>query len=285
MNEENNSEFELDEIYYDHRGNVVKLIAYTTDNRYVVQRELCDYYGETYFDDTIVLSAIFHDVPNNSIVNHLKKEIEQLEITRSELLTEIAILETKESILQKAQKLAQYQGLEYIEDFLSKDINFFIEISDYRLKICSKGEFDVRGYHGRQKGSPRLISLKYYKGQFQWFINEYQDGSGLENIFIPCPSLEVAVERVATILSKELTKIQDAIEKGINCNNLHDIEVVKQSMEIGLEIPKIVNDFYKEQKRQGIENIIKAELERIRESQTIISEYKTKLEELEKEDK
>ncbi len=101
---------------------------------------------------------------------------------------------------EQLKKLKQHQALQRIEDYLDGKFTHFLDV-DYGVKLVSKE--DALKKQDRYDDGMKLLTLfGSVKGDLQWRINRYSDGSGGNKDVYPCKSEEEAIAIVRNLYAK-----------------------------------------------------------------------------------
>ena len=195
---------------YLHDGTEVEVVAKLDDSRVLVRAWMEDTdRGELFLSDCIriVYESDLHENPPTEVVN---KEIEKAKARLRKLERRAAEVQSKSSRLEREykqliDKLSRYKPLEYIEQFLDGKITHFVVIPGY-------GEWKIKTLDEMQSryGGTKLLSLfGESKGNLEWCINSYPDGSGLWTHVVPCLSYEHAIEVMQERINDEVAKSAD----------------------------------------------------------------------------
>lgn len=94
---------------------------------------------------------------------------------------------------QQMEKLAKFPRLARLFDYLDGKITHFV-VSDYQHAALIKtwDEFAIYREDGRDKGVKLLTLFGDSKGNTEWRLNHYNDGSGNNKVCQPCTSEEEA---------------------------------------------------------------------------------------------
>jgi len=151
----------------------------------------------------IIVDKVYDKPPTAKIekdTQHLIDRLDELTIELCDLVKDRGNLKREikelESVLESVKK---YKGLENIEDFMEKRITHVVVDKGYSRDIF---EFDeIMATDSRYDGGVKLITLfGKTKGDLQFKINAYSDGSGCnDNIFL-CKSYDEAVLKLTEII-------------------------------------------------------------------------------------
>lgn len=169
-----------------------------------------------------IVDKVFKSAPREIFderIKELRSEIAAAEFKLDE--TKSDILDAMKERVRLVTKLAQVPALKRIEDFIEGRMTHFVLI-EYRYEIKTLAELKESVDHRRD--TKLLTLLGTTKGDLQWRINQYSDGSGSQYEIIPCASIEEAQEvRASRIQADMLAPASDrkfltAVEAAFQCN-------------------------------------------------------------------
>lgn len=234
----------LDTIVYSRDGRRAKYVCsimgkYSPEHyvRPEVEFGLPDGEVESSFEGAAVWHEYFLSPPRDVI----DKEIATLQAKADELRTECIKLgrehaETKREIEKDLEarkaRLARHEQLKQLDDFVTKGVACYVTCDHYG-EINTKGFNSTKSDYGRD--SFRLLSLfGDSKGQLNWQLNRYSDGSGDYTECIPCVSNEDAKAAVVELLNRRW----DQWRKDGRLSYLSGY--AKSSQEYGIAVPEDV---------------------------------------------
>jgi hypothetical protein len=157
------------------------------------------------YGELIMVPRVFEEVPvaqKNERIARLDREIEEkakkLRVLQSDLSR------AEQAGRQRLEMLKQHDGLQRLEDFLAGRITHFVvrEYDSYPPVILeAKKALDNR--ESERDHPIKLLTLfGRTKGDLQWGINHYSEGSGSERFCYPCCSLEEAQALTSRLLEE-----------------------------------------------------------------------------------
>ncbi|OWV62538.1 hypothetical protein ATY75_11975 [Rhizobium sp. N122] len=198
-----NPDFEIGMELFTKDGRRVELLAVTVDGVYVVSQVLRfeDYdggygysRGETTFEEELWSKAPVAVVDEEIAV--AEKKLAEAERLRSVRLSEA--LNAEREVKDRLAKLSKYKGLEHLEAFIDGKITHFVDLYSYDILTAAQA-IERREY------GPKLLSLfGDAKGNLEWRVNEYKDGSGSWREMLPATSEEDAASIRSERLSSDL---------------------------------------------------------------------------------
>ena len=184
-------------IRYDTQGNEF-IIAGEVDGISVGYERYDDGEGNEIRGELRVFDCELYETPptirQHDMLVKLNAQISDARIRLNQVRTELQGIETTGK--ERMEFLKQYQGLQRLEDFLAGRITHFV-MGDYgppKLLTFDKamGQNEER-YNLR--GKYKLLTLfGDSKGEPNWHINEYRDGSGIDRTVMPCTSYDEALD-------------------------------------------------------------------------------------------
>ena len=188
-------------------------------------------------DSSFEGAAVWHEfflAPPRAVID---KEIEALEEKATALRAEVYQLgreksEVEQDVIARKARLSKHAQLKQLDDFITKGVACYVTC-DYCGEINTKGFNGTKSDYGRD--SFRLLSLfGDSKGQLNWRLNLYSDGSGNYIECIPCASNEDAKAAVAELLNRRW----DQWRKDGKLSYLSGY--AKSSREYGIPVPEDV---------------------------------------------
>lgn len=215
-------------------------------------------------DSSFEGAEIWHEyflTPPRAVID---KEIAALDAKATALRVEICAMERQkreadqglaEEIEARKARVAQHAQLKRLDDFITKGVACYVVDNSYgEIEVLNFGDSHAE-YGGRN--SFRLLSLfGNSKGQLDWKLNTYADGSGSYTECIPCASKEDARAAIAERLNARWEMWRNGTKAG------HLAAYAKAAVAHGLPIPEdvaaqIAKD-KEEQKRKNLEHCEKA---------------------------
>jgi hypothetical protein len=227
----------MSEIKYDINGQEVCVIQKLDGDKGWLVLSLFDDNDGRYCDEEhpFILSKIFDNPPvlRYSIeIKTLKKEISRLKEEK-----ENALLEKKEAEKKRDEvvdKIKNHAALHNIFNFIDGKITHYVTMEGYREpEIHSFDEaMDYKNDYIKRYGEKLLVLFGGSKGDLQWKINNYSDGSGRYIDVIPCLSFKEAEEKIKEWVNSEF-------------KNHPELEVIKLAKQYNIKIPTEYIEEYK----------------------------------------
>lgn len=210
-------------------GSVVELVE-TCQNGFLVHRLYEDgETGELISDDKIRwVEQVFDAAPTvkfSEEVLRLSGKVADLQRQISE--QQASVSEGLARYTETMAKLKRHEQLRLLEDFLDGKITHYVicswvpKIVPFESALC---EFSPRG------GTKLLALFGDSKGDLQWRINQYRDGSGTYRDAYPCTSEQQAKEVLAKWLANRFTA-GEWNERYLVAAGTHDLEVPREWVE------------------------------------------------------
>jgi hypothetical protein len=186
----------------------------------------------------------------------LLNDINSLAIEKDRLLQDIS---DAKIMLESFKKIQQAQTL---LNFLDKKITHVVVGSRYNLKIQTLEEALVCENYDRDL---KLVSLfGRSKGDLEWNINQYYDGSGSNVSMIPCTSYEEARERLEGLLQEQVEEWRTVDNRTPNCS------IIKTAAEYGIDLDEeYVKEYHALEVEKAEKNVTKTE--------KVLEEYRSNL--------
>jgi hypothetical protein len=242
-------------------GQAVTFIAKVGDG-FCVRPIYEDEDGEPYEDGTPIITSRLYTEPPTEQRNQQIAELDtKIQAKREELQElQVAVRVTEGEMRSRKALITQHKGLERLEDFLEGRITHFVSKSYGPPQIREFKEAVETPNEDRYASVCPLRLLSLFggsKGDLQWKLNHYSDGSGSYTDVYPCCSLEEAKAQAKEIMDAEFAKVRET-GRGLNYWD----EYQKAAMAAGVEIPAdIVAINIKETLENAQTNLSKAEAE------------------------
>lgn len=141
-------------------------------------------------------------------IGELERVVSELTAQRNAIRTELSDAERERK--RVIDRLKQVDALRHIEDYLDGKFAYFVVVSDYSKPTIESAEEAIAGggtgdenRYGR--GPQKLLTLfGDTKGDLQWRINRYSDGSGSygDKDVYPCKTREEAIEIIRKLYAE-----------------------------------------------------------------------------------
>jgi hypothetical protein len=186
-------------------GMEVEVIA-QTDRGFVVAPVFEREDGEPFVDTNDL--RIVPEVVDSPLDYRQHQQIKDLEDRISSLRTELLGLETEVSDAKKEkadllQIVSQNKALRHIADFLEGKITHYAVFDWNGPEIITFKDAQCEG-SGWDKSTKLLTLFGNSKGDLQWNLNRYKDGSGSGYDVIPCLSCDDAVAEIKEWVADKL---------------------------------------------------------------------------------
>jgi hypothetical protein len=150
-------------------------------------------------------------------VTVISKEVKALQIKKDTLLEEIRKIEGNISVMNISVRTAtaEYQKwgeLKNLNLFVQKKITHYVELHYGTLSIVEFGKAKCEGARDELK---LLTLFGTSKGNLQWKLNQYSDGSGSSYEVVPCLSYEDARSQMQAWLDRLVAADQYLSEQSI----------------------------------------------------------------------
>lgn len=268
-------------------GRKVYVAAITTDNEYVVEGMIAQIYGDEVYEDrgeTWIESKLYAKPPTKVLDEEIQRkraEVAELD-KRHQELTMSAITAERE-VKDRLDKLAKYKGLELVEDFIEGRITHVV-IVDYRGVTVGKFDeltayFDDEHLWRRKQEGFKLISLYgRSKGDLEFRLHDYPDGSGSTKAIYPFMSEEDAIAKRNELLLESVERSRAYISDRANPKHPYHVSVaVTNALKYGLSIPDDLMKVHEDHIRDAAAKN-KATLEKeIAEREAKLAELKAKV--------
>lgn len=118
----------------------------------------------------------------------------------------------------------------------------------------------------------RLLTLYgMSKGNLEWKLNQYSDGSGNNATTVhPCCSYEEAIEKLTEILNSKVSK---QLESG----KISEDYITKAAKRYNITLPQEYIDAVDKQIQERLQNAVNTSMEELAKKEKALEEYTTKL--------
>jgi len=190
----------------------------------------------------------------------LRKEIHELGVQKRE--SERSQQATKE-------RLMQHEALKRIDDYLQGKFTLFLELPQYSSvpRIRKLGEVIENGDGERSTYNPRLRLLSLYgdsKGDLNWGVSRYYDGSGSNEQVFPIDSEDEGI----AIIRKRFAKM--VADWRVNGNNTSAFDWIRKLPAGWIDPPKDMTDKMRE-------NDLKYKTDAVEKAKTALATAETQL--------
>ena len=237
MGEDRRKKSDMEDIKYLLNGQEVVVVE-KTEAGYLFKHIFNDDDDEEgYIDGDICFAVRVYDTPpaekQSELIVNLRKIIEELRNTKSELQRQITEIQEQEKT--RLKRYAQYEQLRHLDDFLNARITHYA-ILEYDPKIIefkdTKCEYNVKDL--------KLLTLfGGSDGNLNWKLNRYSDGSGGSQTVMPCLSYQNALD-----------EIQKYIDDRIDKNPSGDL--IKSAEKYGLKVKPEYKQAYIDQQKESL---------------------------------
>lgn len=256
----NKQEFKEGQTVYDSAGNEYVFVA--SLERSTIVRPVVEVVGSDYEEiwepgsATEVTFNLYAEPPRQRQETELAQIKQQIEENRAKLVQiQEAIIHAESEAKQRNKKIEKALGVKRLEDFIDGKFTHFVigryDVKTFEEAIVSKEE-DWK-YNKDRKF--RLLTLfGRSRGDLQWKVNEYSDGSGYWTEAVPCFS---EIEARAIVQDR----IEEDCQKWIQtrCDGWSAAKVAASAGErLGLVVPEVVLAEIRTEKRQQLAAEIEA---------------------------
>ncbi len=206
------------------------------------------YFVKTLHDKPILLKQ-------STEIIALEKKIQELQKERTDLQNQVSNIKKQEA--DNIKKYARFEQLRYLNDFIDGKITHYVTLGFYPTIKTFKESNDE---YDRDK--LKLLSLfGGTKGDLQWRLYSYSDGSGSHSEVYPVTSYENGVEVLRAHLLSEVAKDTDF---------RHGSNFMAPAIKHGIELPKEYLDGCAGRDRKSI-------LDQIEKTEKSLSEMRLKI--------
>lgn len=187
---------------------------YKIDNQYVVENllEINPFDGD---EDEFELSGrkffvdnIYHEEPTNALGKGIAKARETLSEINKNINDARNEFKTKEREHKETlDKFAKIPALKHVLDFINGDFEYFAYPEAYgnEASIGTKNK-DLECDDNYDRDTKLLTLFGRTKGDLEWQLNRYSDGSGSSSIVQPCKTIEDAQEYLDNWHTNKISK-------------------------------------------------------------------------------
>lgn len=167
---------------------------------------------------------------------------------------------------EQLKKIGQHRALQRIEDYLDGKFTHFLEVSDYYgPKIVTADDALANGGIDRWDKGIRLLTLfGDTKGDLQWRINRYSDGSGSSSTEVfPCHTEEEAIDIVRRLFSAAVVEWREQEKKHYG----RAVNWANKCPDGWIEVPEDLAAYLAEQKLAAHNNAVEKAREALAEAE------------------
>lgn len=201
----------------------------------------------------IVDESEVYDEPPTFIYDERIKKLEERE---KELMDSIFNLGESKRELEKVakenqKKYERIDKLKRLNDFIDGKITHYVILSMYTRE--SIVDFKDAKCMGDKRDLKLLTLFGNSKGELNWKLNQYSDGSGCNSEVIPCTSYEEAVKELEEFIDEEVRNSMD--------NPRGDVIKMASKYKIGIDPEYIAK--YEENEKEAVKKRIEKHIEEI----------------------
>lgn len=206
----------LDTIVYSRSGHRAKYICSVTGRygcEHYVKPEIEFGLPDGDVDSSFEGAAVWHEYFLSPPRDVIDKEIAMLQAKADGLRAEVQKLtrehaeakkEIEKDLEARKARLARHEQLKHLDDFITKGVACYVLDVEYGHINIMDFKDTKSDYH---RDSFRLLSLfGDSKGQLDWKLNCYGDGSGDDTVCFPCASKEQAQAAIGEMLNRRWDK-------------------------------------------------------------------------------
>jgi len=242
-------------------GSAVEVLETLGNGKLFVAR-LYETYGE---EDEVsvdlsapfVVDRVFDSAPTqvmDSRIEEAQQRLDALEAQRVEVVNKLRAAQTVER--EMGEKFKRHASLSRLMDFIDGKITHYVE-DDWALPRIIEFKDSTTPNDDRERPERRRLRLLSLfgnsKGDLQWDLAEYSDGSGRGTRVFPCCSYKEALEKVAEFFTKRFSENPRA-------------DVVERAEKFGVSVPAEYRAACVAMERKNLESraqTLRAELEGI----------------------
>jgi hypothetical protein len=272
-----------DKKVYSYNGKEAKYIQELPNGKHLVTVEYftVDDFGDEICagTDTQIWDRVFDSPPITRYAEELNDYIETIK-TKQQTVRELldkeselrgSISNIEKEIKTRQEAIKKHKGLENLHLFIEGKITKFLVIKNHKWEV--KDFDETLAINDRfDKGKIRLLSLfGDSKGDLEWRLSQYYDGSGSYTMAIPCVSESDAREKAIEYFKKELDAHAHSGGAYI------DLTLIDESQKLGLEIPDELLIKYKNKKMIVLKRIIDDYKKNIESNKNSILSYESNI--------
>lgn len=256
------------DLRYDEDGNLYRVEVELGPQRFVVHQQYEDGDGRPYDEGAAMVweGPLYPTAPTkkyDDVLLKLRQEVADLQRQQLELTTAIRAAEIDGRV--RLERLKQYRGLELLDLFLGGKITHYVQKDYGAPQIITFGQTEVSSGGWMPNRQWRLLTLYgNTKGELQWRLNHYADGSGQNMDVYPCTSLELAKSKWLELFYAHVAETQKP-----GSHRKPSQEWINAAKRDGIELPAEYHQAVEDQKRANLDKSL--------------AEARAKLQELERE--
>jgi hypothetical protein len=219
------------------------------------------------YSHPIIVEEIFPDPP----IAEKHKEVASLDKVISDKQTRLLKLQeelrkTEYFRNEQARYIARNEALQHVIDFLEGRIRYFVTITPGGqhdlLSFQETMEFSGAGFMN-ERGMKLLTLFGNVKGELQWGVNSYKDGSGLELTVHPFRELEAARTFMVDSLLKAVDRDLRQLQIVSLIRHQQNVEKVNARYGLTIQLPEAVTAAIRQQQIVTCRNEIQQLEERL----------------------
>lgn len=229
-----NDNFNSGDIVYSESGHQYQYRASIPEG-VVVCPILEEYDGEEFLGDPIIVDRVFKTPPSDVLekrIVELNSEIREKTAQLKKLKSDIDSIEKVNA--ERLKRFKRLEPLKNIEDFIDNKITHFVRKEYYSegISIFSIEDREAKCHY--DKHNLKLLSLLGdTKGNLEWNMNYYSDGSGSRYHVFPCLSYEEAIKKATELIKPQIEEyLSKTNEKVYACEGL-----IKSALSIDYKLP------------------------------------------------
>ena len=220
---------------YSATGQVGQFIGVAPDGGFVVSPGWQDHDGDFFFEGVTVFDDVYTEPPREQ----LHAEVAALTKMVSALHDECGLLMAQKREAERDQRevltrLKQHRALTHIDDYIAGRITHFVK-SQYGIYTVEAFETAIMSHERYSKSQKMLTLYGDTKGDLQWKLNQYSDGSSAsEYLVYPCVSEAEATLLCCSLIREHVARCV-ADEKESSLSGL-----IKSAQTFNVPVPEVL---------------------------------------------
>lgn len=189
--------FHQGQLVYGLAGEIGTYVQHLGEHGHLVKPQMVDYEGDCFEGAPIIWQTAMADPPNSRIEERAAELAAQLSSMHEQITARRAELRLIDAEYSAAiDRIKAYPAVKRIDDFLGGKITHMVIRTWGGIQIKTLADA-LKGGNGDDRYDTSLKLLTLYgdsKGDLQWKVNQYRDGSGSSDNARPCCSEDEAIE-------------------------------------------------------------------------------------------
>ena len=239
----------------------------------VLQQSNQDHEGEYYTEEyesemQYVVDAVFDSAPTevyDQRILLLEAKIKELNEQKNSLY--MSVLDEKKLVADREKRMAKFHKLDLLDKLIKNEVTHLVIVEGYCPKIV-KFEEEIKSTKRYDKSLKLLTLFGDTKGDLNWRMSHYSDGSGTSKEVIPASSEEDAIKISKGIVADSVATLPDVLRN----NGYYFNTIVEQALEHSVTVPQEFIDVYNKNKEDIRNKSIQHHISKISDAESALKE-------------